>query len=107
MIQFCELAADVGRTVDPDGLIEDRDVEVIRGYGRSTRRSVTEQPTSTEWNKRLIASVTPLTIFNMYNYLLGCSEFDHAAWCDFHTMEAYTYVIRAFQKQLYVLDIII
>jgi hypothetical protein len=59
MIQFCELAADVGRTVDPDGLIEDRDVEVIRGYGRSTRRSVTEQPTSTEWNKRLIASVTP------------------------------------------------
>jgi hypothetical protein len=93
MSQFCELASDVGRTVNLDGLIEDRDVEVIRGYGRSAIDGVLlnngQQPTSSECSKTLIASATPLTIFNVYNYLLGCSEFDHAAWCDFHTMEAH------------------
>jgi len=87
LMRLCEFADEVGLVVDPDGLIEDRD-EVIRSKLTTPDGTLLNNPQLMTGSKDL-HRLPPLSVFDLYNYLLGFSEYSHNSLREFHKMEAY------------------
>jgi len=87
LVELCELAAEVGIEIDPDRLVEDRQ-DVIN------RKLCFVDVCLTSPNKLSgisnISCVPVLSIFDIYNYLLGFSDYNHSTLRSYHQMEGYT-----------------
>ena len=87
LIELCKCAAEVNIEVDPDGLVEDRN-EVLKAKLCVNGKTFI--------NPQLLAGTSDLSkiphvsIFDIYNYLLGYDGFTHNTLRDYHKLEGYT-----------------
>jgi len=87
LISLCNLAVEVGLTVDPDGLVEDRE-EVLLGKLTTHDGLLLTNPQLLSGSKDL-HELPPLSVFDLYNYLLGFADYDHSSLREIHKMEGY------------------
>ena len=91
LIELCDCAVEIGLEIDPDGLVEDRE-EVITSKLVTPDNTILSNPLSkpdSEFSNDL-SHLPPISIFDMYNYLVSFDGFDHASLRDYYRMEGYT-----------------
>ena len=99
-MELCEAAEELGIDIDPDGLVEDRE-EIISSKLTLARSAETlSLPTFLDNYTKNIAILPLVNIFDIYNYLISFSDYEHASFRDFTKMEGYT-----MGKDGYVIDI--
>lgn len=95
LIELCVKAAELGIQVDPDGLLEDRDVVINEKVTTPTGIVLDKIKTSLD-----LSSFPVLSILDIYNYLVKFSDYTHETLRDFRKMEAYTMHLDGFVLEL-------
>ena len=89
-MELCEAAEELGIDIDPGGLVEDWE-EIISSKLTLARSAETlSLPTFLENYTKNIAILPQVNIFDIYNYLISFSDYEHASFHDFTKMEGYT-----------------
>ena len=89
-MELCEAAEELGIDIDPGGLVEDRE-EIISSKLTLARSAETlSLPTFLDNYTKNIAILPQVNIFDIYNYLISFSDYEHASFRDFTKMEGYT-----------------
>ena len=89
LVKLCTCAAEVNIEVDPDGLVEDSESEsVFRAKLSANGHNLTNP-------KLLVATadmsrIPTLSIFDLYNFLVGHGAFTHESLREYHKLEGYT-----------------
>ena len=86
-MDLCEYCIKLNIEVDPDGLLEDRD-EVLKDKLHLPDGTVLPQPDTVSGDTDL-GCLPPFGIFDVYNYLIGFHDYDHATLRNYHKMESY------------------
>ena len=87
LVELCENCIKLNIEVHPDGLLEDRD-EVLKDKLHLPDGTVLPQPDTVSGDTDL-GCLPPFGIFDVYNYLIGFHDYDHATLRNYHKMEGY------------------
>ena len=98
LIDICQQAERLGIEVDPDGLLEDRE-EILKEKLTTQNKELLPNPETVQGSKE-INMLPPISIFDIYNYLVTFEQYDHAALRQYHKMEGF-----GLYEDGYVLDI--
>ena len=99
LVDLCQAALELNLPFDPDGIIEDRQT-VISAKLTTHNNIVLINPDLILDFTYNLGDLPPLSIFDIYNYLLQSHDYDHEALREYHNLEGYT----MFQDG-YVLDV--
>ena len=76
LIDLCKYAESLHIEIDPDGMVEDRDI-VLQEKLITTDGNILRSPQLIEGSYD-ISLASSLSIFDIYNYLVSFDEFNHA-----------------------------
>ncbi|XP_070579172.1 uncharacterized protein [Ptychodera flava] len=92
LLDLCKAAEELGLEIDPDGLTEDRDeiisskLKIEADEGDDTTRLMNPALLSGDAN---LAKLPPISIFDIYNYLITSSSYDHSTLRDYFKLDGY------------------
>ncbi|XP_060566333.1 uncharacterized protein LOC132725255 [Ruditapes philippinarum] len=87
LVDLCRYAAELNIEVDPDGLVEDRSEVLDAKLCVHGNTLVNPQLIAGTYD---LSKIPRVSIFDIYNYLLGYDEFTHSTLRDYHKLEGYT-----------------
>jgi len=93
LISLCNLAVEVGLTVDPDGIVEDKGQLTTHDELVLTNLQLLS-------GSKDLHELPPLSVFDLYNYLLGFADSDHSSLREIHKMEGYGLFQDSFVRDL-------
>ncbi len=92
--ELCILAQEIGLSVDPDSIEEDRE-EVLSSKLKLENGSQLENPQKLNGDTNLVP-LPPLSIFDIYTFCLDFQDYHHKDFRQYHKMEAYTMALDGY-----------